>query len=293
MSARSAIACCANWGPSPGRAGCDLLSSRRPTSICRRRRPTSRPLSPSGEEEDTWVVQESAPRRTMLVQIDDDAGRNSLMRSVASEHGIKYAEGGDVEVARGTELVVAVNLLAERFEIPEVLTHLSRDERTVRTVLYAASDRRGRVFGAVDVFPAPFDPKICAPYLLASYRRLRRVMTVGDSLDMMSQLRELLGQSRCSTAVAFDPRQAFDLISLVRPEYVLIDLALPAGGGFELLSELSKRSDPPLKLGVTWSKPLDGEVLRVEVAKRSGQSALDPVHLAGSVAGLLAVESPS
>jgi CheY-like chemotaxis protein len=183
--------------------------------------------------------------------------------------------------------LVAANLLAETLETPDLLAEIARDVRAIRAVLYAAAGRHGRVFGTGDVFPAPFDPKICAPYLLATYKRLRRVMTVGDSLDNMSQLRELLAQSRCSTAVAFDPRQAFDLISLVRPEYVLIDLSMPAGGGFELLVDLSKRSDPAPNVGLTWSRPLDAATVRSELGKRCGHENFDPVRLASQIAVLL------
>lgn len=248
------------------------------------------PSPREGEQEDTWVVQESAPRRLTLIQLDDDPKRVELVQAVASEHGVRFGTGADVEVAPGGELLVAANLLAETLEIPDLLAEIARDERAIRAVLYAAAGRHGRVFGTADVFPAPFDPKVCAPFLLATYKRLRRVMTVGDSLDTMSQLRELLGQSRCSTAVAFDPRQAFDLISLVRPEYVLIDLSMPAGGGFELLVDLSKRSDAALKVGLTWSRPLEAATLRSEIGKRCGHENLDPVQLAGQIAALLEAE---
>ncbi len=254
-------------------------------------KPDQRPVS-TGEDGDSWVVQESAHRRVVLAQIDDDPRRSELVSRVAAEHDVRHVLGDDVEVPHGAELLVAVNLLVEGVEISPVLSELSRDEGALKAVLYAASDRMGRVFGKVDVFPSPFDPKTCAPYLLATYSRLRRVMTVGDSIDRMSQVRELLGQSRCSTAVAFDPRQAFDLISLVRPEYVLIDLSLPGGGGFDLLSELSQHTDPPLGLGVTWSGPVDGEELRAEVAKRCAHDDLDLSQLAASVGAMLRPAPP-
>lgn len=143
----------------------------------------------------------------------------------------------------------------------------------MRALLYGARDGVGRVVAVADVFPAPLDAQVCAPYLLTAHPQLRRALAVGESLDAMSRLRELLGQSRCSTALAFDARQALDLIPLVRPEYVLIDLAMPSGSGFELLADLSERAEPSVKLGVTWSQPLDDRALRAVVSARTGAAS--------------------
>jgi len=254
--------------------------------------PRLTPAAPMVGDEDSWVVQESASRRRVLVHIEDDEQRRDALRQLGVSHGLEYSAGVDVEFPRGAELVVVANLLSERVDALATVAELARAVPAMRAVLYGARGVAGKVFATTDVFSAPFDPKACASYLMTAHPRLRRVLTVGESLDAMSRLRELLGQSRCSTAVAFDARQANDLMSLVRPEYVLIDLALPDGAGFDLLADLGRR-DPPLFLGATWSHaPVAGEQ-RAGFAARTGGAPLDWTTVGEAVATAVRARRPA
>jgi CheY-like chemotaxis protein len=261
-------------------AGADPSVDRPPVLAVRP--PTAAPRA-AANDGDTWIVQESFSPCRMLVHIDDDDQRGEALRQLGDGLGLRYVAGGHVEVAPGTDLLVAANLLSEGADALEALVELARDEPGVRAVLYGARAGAGEIFAVVDVFPPPLDPKACATYLLATHPRLRRVLTVGESLDAMSRLREILGQSRCSTAVAFDARQATDLISLVRPEYVLVDLALPDGAGLDLLVDLGRRTDPPIHLGATWSRPLTAGAVPAAMAARLGAVAFDPARLVAAV----------
>ena len=51
----------------------------------------------------------------------------------------------------------------------------------------------------------------------------------------------MLNRVKCSTSVALDGRQAYDLVSMVKPDAILIDLTLPRAEGIRLVNRL--RSD--------------------------------------------------
>lgn len=236
---------------------------------------------------ESWVIEESAARRPVMVLLDDRPELIAALRAVAARRGVPLYAGTDRGAPPAGELHVIANLMAGGPPVLPALAELARGGRTVRALLYGATADAGRVFGAVDVFPAPFDAVACAARLLGIEPRLRRVMTVGEFADMMSRLRELLGRSRCSTAVAFDRRQALDLVTLVRPEYVLVDLALANGAAYDLLSELGGMTEPALRLGVTWSRPIPADELQAAVAGRLASVPLDPQMLADAAAAIV------
>ena len=207
------------------------------------------------ESDDVLVVRERDPRPLVLVHLDDDE-RLDAGRSLAASVGAGFTTAREPQLPSRAEMIVATNLLARQFDPFQALATLAGDDHMVRSLMYSERGGQGRVWGPVDVFPPPFDPHGCAEVLHTAYPRMRRAMAVGESVDAMNRLREILGRWHCSTAVAFEPGQARELIPLVRPEYILIDLSIPECAGFELLAELSARSDPPVDLGVTWSSPI-------------------------------------
>ena len=64
---------------------------------------------------------------------------------------------------------------------------------------------------------------------------------VSDKIELMNEIRAVLNRVKCSTSVALDGRQAFDLVSMVKPDAILIDLTLPRAEGIRLVNRL--RSD--------------------------------------------------
>jgi CheY-like chemotaxis protein len=80
----------------------------------------------------------------------------------------------------------------------------------------------------------------------------------------MSGLREELGTMRCSTAIAFDGRQALDLIPMVKPQVVLVDLNLPRGDGLRVASQICSNPETANDISVAmfWTKPIDPTVFR-------------------------------
>jgi CheY-like chemotaxis protein len=114
----------------------------------------------------------------------------------------------------------------------------------------------GFILGMVDFFLHPFSVDTCAAQLT---RRgtLRRLLAVSDDVDATSSLREILGRLGCSTATAFDARQAADLLPLIKPDVVLVDLSMPRGEGLRSVGRLG--ADPAtakIAVAMFWSKPM-------------------------------------
>jgi CheY-like chemotaxis protein len=104
---------------------------------------------------------------------------------------------------------------------------------------------------------------------------LQKVLVVSEDVDLMGGLRELLGRVKCSTAGAFDGRQTFDLVPMVKPEVILVDLSLPRGDALRVLARL--RSDPKmvhLSLGIPWTSALDS----AEFAQHAARDYPLPPH---------------
>jgi CheY-like chemotaxis protein len=83
------------------------------------------------------------------------------------------------------------------------------------------------------------------------------LLAVSDDVDATSSVREVLGRLGCSTATAFDARQAADLLPLIKPDVVLIDLSMARGEGLRSVSRLG--ADPAtakVAVAMFWSKPM-------------------------------------
>jgi CheY-like chemotaxis protein len=116
----------------------------------------------------------------------------------------------------------------------------------------------GFILGMVDFFPHPFSVDTCAAQL-SRRGTLRRLLAVSDDVDATSSLREVLGRLGCSTATAFDARQATDLLPLIKPDVVLVDLSMPRGEGLRSVSRLG--ADPAtakVSVAMFWSRPVSG-----------------------------------
>ena len=140
---------------------------------------------------------------------------------------------------------------------------------------YCADGGRGVVLGTVDYLPEPFDPDACVSRLLGREEVVQRLLVVSDNVELMNDIRSAMARFKGSTSGALDGRQAFELASLVRPEYVLVDLALPRGEGFRLVARL--RSDPKtaaIPLGFLWGRKIDASDLRSHAARVARDTAL-------------------
>ena len=85
--------------------------------------------------------------------------------------------------------------------------------------------------------------------VLASYAtRGTRVLTAGGDANALISLRQALTRDGMSVSIAWDAKQAGDLLTMVRPDVVIIDLGLPPRGGYGIVAELAAVKPLPTAL---------------------------------------------
>jgi CheY-like chemotaxis protein len=104
---------------------------------------------------------------------------------------------------------------------------------------------RGLALGAVEALAAPLDPEAAAAVIAGHAGRGAKVVTIGPDIDAMVALRYWLTHRGMSVAMAWDARQAADLLPMVRPQLIVLDLALPAGEGYSVLASVAGPEPAP------------------------------------------------
>jgi len=66
---------------------------------------------------------------------------------------------------------------------------------------------------------------------------------VGADVDALMSLRQALARKGLSVSMAWDAKQAADLLQVVRPEVVVVDLALPRRDGYGIVARLAALAD--------------------------------------------------
>src|SRR2546430_13292804 len=69
--------------------------------------------------------------------------------------------------------------------------------------------------------------------------------TLFRSVDALMSLRQALARKGLSVSMAWDAKQAADLLQVVRPEVVVVDLALPRRDGYGIVARLAALDPPP------------------------------------------------
>ncbi len=117
--------------------------------------------------------------------------------------------------------------------------------RGVRGCLAVPGDGSVVALGTVDVVPYPAPIAALARVIAARVPRGARILTVGDDVDALVALRKALAAEAFSVSMAWDGKQAADLLEVTRPELVVVDLGLPRREGYDLLVRLAEPAPPP------------------------------------------------
>lgn len=93
--------------------------------------------------------------------------------------------------------------------------------------------------GMVEVAARPLDCDAILDILKTYTTRGTRVVTAGADVDALMSLRQAMARLGMSVSMAWDAKQATELLGVVRPEVVVIDLDLPRQAGYGILARLS------------------------------------------------------
>jgi CheY-like chemotaxis protein len=176
----------------------------------------------------------------LIVHVEDQAALRDVVRAEVERcSGLKYAAFADCDAeVPGVEPLLAVNLLAADCDPMEAICDARWGLHEPRAFTYLAVGSRGVIAGLTEIIPHPFSPDDCATRLLERPGGTQRLLMVSDKIEVMNEIRAVLNRVRCSTSVALDGRQAYDLVSMVKPDAILIDLTLPRAEGIRLVNRL-------------------------------------------------------
>ncbi|MBI1817828.1 MAG: hypothetical protein HYR72_22865 [Deltaproteobacteria bacterium] len=246
--------------------------------------------APRGATAHTPAVRPQAERRPevlSLLHLDGHPAFRIAAQEAAEKYGqARYSTSNRDDVA-GNGFVV-VNLL-DPDPLTAIIRAAARCGEDPRAFAYCADGTAGFALGMVDFFPHPFEPHTCATRLLARTDGIERMLAVSEDIGTMGVVREALGRVQCSTSVVFDSRQALELLPMVKPDLVLIDLALPRGEGLRLVNRL--KSDPKtaaIALGLFCSKPVDPADFQQQAQRAIRGLAFSPADLTRALANVLA-----
>jgi chromosome segregation ATPase len=227
-----------------------------------------------------------------LVHVEDDASlREALRTAINGAEHIRYCDPREAEDDPMPKAsLVAANLLSSEIDPLHLLASSQTSEG--RAFLYCSAGGKGRVVGLVDYFPYPFEPETCAARLLEGGDGVSRLLAVSEDIEAMHALRALLGRARCSTTVALDARQAIDLIELVKPDVVLIDMSLPRGEGLDLLARLrTEAATSGIHVAFLWTQTHDQSQMRRRLPRLLGGDSFAANDLTAAMEALLFPEA--
>ncbi len=230
-----------------------------------------------------------------LVHLEENKAFRDHVREILSPlPEAHYLNTLDGPPGNGLQML-AVNLLNRAHDpLAAIASTVAADAEHAEVFAYCADGACGFAFGKVDFFAAPIDPDGCVTRLLERRGSVQRLLAVSDNVEMTGALREVLGRVRCSTSVAFDVRQAVDLLPMIKPDVVLVDFSLPRGEGLRLVSRL--RSDPKTRdiaLAVLLPTPGNVAEFRQHALRAAREFPLSPAQLAQALAHRLGIPTPA
>jgi CheY-like chemotaxis protein len=166
------------------------------------------------------------------------------------------------------------------------LTALAETMPPGRLVACIAPPGTGRsaALGRVVAAPRTSDPAVLAAMVGRIAGRGARIVTASDDVDALAPIRRKLAEGGVSVSMAWDSKQALDLLEMMRPVLVVVDLALPRAEGYGLVARLAAAEPvPSLLLLVGDEDPAAG--LAAALDERCRAPVATRAHLLSVAAG--------
>jgi hypothetical protein len=142
-----------------------------------------------------------------------------------------------------------------------------------RGCLVAPESQRALPLGAIEPVGRPLDPDAAVAAITGYAARGARIVTVGADVEALISLRQALTRQGMSVSRAWDAKQATDLLTMVRPDVVLIDLELRRQA-YEVVAALTALQALPATILVPGSD---------DASQGFAAVALDPLHASRTI----------
>ena len=174
-----------------------------------------------------------------VVVLDADATWESAGRG---ENDVTVVAPGENLAARVTEIVptrVVVNLAARGALAALQSLRASGCTASFWGCVAAPGADRALALGTIEGSRCPLDPETIVATLGSHVGRGTRVLTAGTDVDALMSLRQALARLGAAVSMAWDGKQAADLLAVVQPEVVVVDLGLTRRDGYLIAARLS------------------------------------------------------
>ncbi|MCW5890520.1 MAG: hypothetical protein KIT14_08205 [bacterium] len=102
------------------------------------------------------------------------------------------------------------------------------------------------LLGRVEPAARPPDPDALLALLAPVAARGGRVLAAGTDANALISLRQALTRAGMSVSIGWDAKQAADLVEIVHPHFLVVDLALPPRGACGLVAQLAAPENTPM-----------------------------------------------
>ena len=243
-------------------AALEALESSRPARSAepRAERPVpgaepARPAAEPARQRDTMRVLTVAPTAARTKARDGEAKRIAVLdvdpiwesAAIAGYEVVVVSPEEDTAgaIAELDPARVVVNLAAPgAMEAVAALRGAGSEAKVWGCIGVAGADRAVPI-GVVEVAARPLDCDAILDILKGHTTRGTRVVTAGADVDTLMSLRQAMARLGMSVSMAWDAKQATDLLTVVRPEVVVIDLDLPRQAGYGIMARLSMANPVP------------------------------------------------
>lgn len=175
------------------------------------------------------------------------AQRRVLERNPTLRDHIQTALTSAIPAGRGS--VVAVNFLDCDASTLEQLAEIGASDPGALVVGYVAHPERGsRILGPLRCFETPPSAPEIAAALEGATRGNRRTILLSEDIDAFMVAKTALTKSGHSVSMACDEKQALDLLAILRPDTVLVDVRGKGMPAVEFLDALGPENGRVLTL---------------------------------------------
>jgi CheY-like chemotaxis protein len=116
-----------------------------------------------------------------------------------------------------------------------------------------ASRDRAIALSVVEPVVGPIDPDAIMGALGQYAGRDGRIVTTGTDVDALMSLRQALSRRKASVSMAWDAKQAREMLGVVKPHAVVVDMNMPKRDGCAILAAVSALDPVPLAVLVVGS----------------------------------------
>ena len=197
----------------------------------------------------------AGPEKTVLV-LDALADWQHV---AANGHALHVHRPGDPLPAPSGDAVATV---LANLAIDEALEAIVRIRAgggpPVRGFIASSSGPAVLPLGIVEVAARPLDPELLIQRLAGLKPNGMRVVTVGSDVDAFIGVRQALSRQGMSVSMAWNAKQGDDLLGMVKPHVLIVDLDLPQRDGFAIVGRAALATPPPVLVVLPGREPHGG-----------------------------------